>query len=55
MSQPQEISLCLDIEDLEQIIRNYAKALTGFSFDHVDIDIKKNQIKKIVCYSHINQ
>jgi hypothetical protein len=53
MSEIREISLSLDVEDLEKLILNYAKTISGFSFDHVDIEIKKNNIQKIVCYSHI--
>jgi hypothetical protein len=52
-----EISLQIDIEldetRLEQIVLAYAKQVTGYDFKNVDFDIKKNQIKKIVVYSHI--
>ena len=53
MYETNEISICFDHEDLKKIILNHARALSGFSFDHVDIDIKKNEIRKIVCYSHV--
>ena len=52
-----EISLAIDMDldetRLEQIILAYAKQVTGYEFKNVDIDIKKNQIRKIVVYSHI--
>ena len=52
-----ELSLEIDTEidegRLEKIILAYAKQVSGHDFQHVDFDIKKNMIKKVVIYSHI--
>ena len=48
-----EIDIELDETRLEQIVLAYAKQVSGYDFKHVSFDIKKNAIKKIVVYSHI--
>ena len=52
-----EIRLEIDVElnqkHLEKIILAYAKQISGYEFTNIYIDIKKNEIRKIVVYSDI--
>lgn len=49
-----QVSMEIDIENLEKIILNHAQARSGIIFNHVDIEIKKNVIRSITVFSQFN-
>jgi len=48
-----EITLVIQPDQLRKLILDHARSISGFPFDQIDIEIKRNTIEKVIVWSNI--